>query len=172
MTPRFAPRHIVALFALALGWGGIAACGDDPPPDHYDCSIGDPLEGTTCECNGNDCVCPSSGDCGILCIDSCDLQCAGSGSCHFICDDACDVACTGSGDCLAEVGVASSIACTGSGDCEARCDGDCAVNCTGSGACTVRCAVGAVCTLEGCSGGPIQDCGNGVQVCGGACPPG
>jgi hypothetical protein len=44
------------------------------------------------------------------------------------------------------------------------------VACPGSGECIVRCDVGAVCNLTNCSGSTTT-CPNGVEVCGGACPP-
>jgi hypothetical protein len=155
---------------LALGWACalVGACGDDPPPDDDDCTVGDPLEGPTCECSGTSCVCPSSGDCGIHCITDCDLQCAGSGSCDFDCTTGCDVACTGSGNCDVEVGGDSNVECTGSGDCDVTCTGDCTVKCPGSATCTVRCADDAACNVESCSG-EVTSCPENVQVCNGGC---
>ncbi len=171
MRPSIRVHHLLAGLGLALLVGGMAACGDDPPDNDGDddCSIGDPIEGPTCECDGASCVCPSSGDCGILCLTACDLQCAGSGSCDFVCSDDCDAACTGSGNCDVTVGASSHVACTGSGDCDVTCVGDCTVSCPGSGTCTIYCEPGVLCDFETCSGS-AEDCGGGVQVCNGNCP--
>lgn len=147
MRQHIRTHHVVALSLLALLWSGIAACGDDPP--EHDCTVGDPNEGPTCECDGADCVCPSSGDCAIFCVADCDLQCAGSGSCDFDCGPGCDVACTGSGNCVLTVGDGSTVDCTGAGDCDVACRGDCDVRCPGSGECVVHCEPGAVCTTDG-----------------------
>jgi hypothetical protein len=170
---RFHVRHGLAA-ALFLGAVGLfAACDDDPPPYYYDgiCEPGDPAGGRDCECIGSDCICPSSGDCAIYCVDNCSLQCAGSGSCDFLCDAACDVKCTGSGNCVSEVPHGSKVACTGSGDCDVLCHGDCSVACPGSGTCTVTCAPGAICDLEitNCEG--VEECAGGsTLVCNGGCP--
>ncbi|WP_437293043.1 hypothetical protein [Sorangium sp. So ce426] len=146
MRQHIRTHHVVALSLLALLWGGIAACGDDPADD---CTVGDPNEGPTCECNGAECICPSSGDCAIFCTAECGLQCAGSGSCDFDCGPDCDIACTGSGNCTLTVGHGSTVDCTGSGDCDVVCKGDCDVRCPGSGDCVVHCEPGAVCTTDG-----------------------
>jgi hypothetical protein len=169
MKLRISARHIIASLSLVLA--GFAACSDDPPPrgDGDDCLIGDPFEGSACECNGNECVCPSSGDCAIFCIASCSLQCAGSGNCDFDCGPDCEASCTGSGNCDIEVGPGSSVSCTGSGDCDVTCEGDCTVQCPGSGTCTIYCAEGAVCDFDSCSGN-VEQCPLGVQVCQGNCP--
>jgi hypothetical protein len=148
---------------LGLGAGilmaSLVACGDDDPPS-----------GGDFECTGNDCVCPSSGDCRIHCDDECNLQCAGSGDCDFTCETPCAVACTGSGLCVMSVADASNVQCPGSGGCDVDCAGDCTVECPGSGACVARCEPGFVCTIERCSGN-LETCAGGVQVCNGACPP-
>jgi hypothetical protein len=167
-------RHIIALTALtALPLAALpfAACGDDPDFDDDDCEIGSPLEGPTCECSGADCVCPSSGDCAINCIEGCNLQCAGSGSCDFFCIAGCNTECTGSGNCFVNVGDGSNVACTGSGDCDVLCEGECSVTCPGSATCTVGCAPNTTCsiTIDKCSGS-VTDCPDGVKVCNGGCP--
>lgn len=92
-------------------------CGDD---EHGGCA-GD------CECSGEQCVCPATGDCEVECVGHCDLQCAGSGDCYFGCGEDCLAECTGSGTCFVHVGERSSVRCTGSGDCEIACHGDCDV---------------------------------------------
>jgi hypothetical protein len=146
-----------------------AACGDDyEPPPGNDCTVGDPVEGPTCECAGDECVCPGSGDCAILCVEGCGLQCAGSGDCAFDCVDGCDVSCTGSGSCDLEVGHDSTVACTGSGDCDITCYGDCDVACPGSGTCTIRCGDDFDCTFTGCAE-TGETCANGDVVCNGSC---
>ncbi len=158
---------LAPLAALAMI---VASCEDDPHDGGpYDCAVGDPIEGRECECTGNECVCPSSGDCAVYCVDDCGLQCAGSGSCDFLCTYDCDVNCTGSGNCDVEVGQGSTITCSGSGDCDITCTGDCSVACPGSATCTVHCAVDATCQLEPCSG-EVQQCPNDVQICNGGCP--
>lgn len=165
-------RHVAALFALSLAAFPFAACGSDPEfYDLEDCEIGSPLEGSTCECSGADCVCPSSGDCAINCVEGCNLQCAGSGSCDFFCAAGCNTECTGSGNCDIDVGDDSNVACTGSGDCDVTCAGKCKVTCPGSATCTVGCAPNTTCTItiDKCSG-EVQDCAGGVKVCNGSCP--
>lgn len=161
-------RHVIA--ALAVPLLVFAACGDDGPSGHDgDCAIGDPIDGRDCECNGNECICPSTGDCAILCAAECDLQCAGSGSCEFDCGPDCAASCTGSGNCDIEVGSGSIVSCTGSGDCDVTCHGDCTVRCPGSGTCTIFCDPEVVCDFESCSGN-VETCPDGVQVCQGSCP--
>jgi hypothetical protein len=134
-----------------------AACGGDTAEGHV-------------ECSGASCVCPSSGDCLVDCSGSCDLQCAGSGRCDFICGPDCLVACTGSGPCIVDVGQASTVSCPGSGGCDVVCHGDCNVACPGSGECIVECEPGFECSISQCSGSTVS-CPNGIEVCGGACPP-
>lgn len=145
----------VAAMGLALFLG---SCGGDE-----EC-VG------ACECRGAECVCPSSGDCAILCAADCDLQCAGSGNCDFECGDGCIADCTSSGLCQVDVGHASTVQCTGSGDCDIACHGDCTVRCPGSGDCIMRCEPDSTCNMEACSG-EVTDCGGGISICGGtACP--
>lgn len=112
-----------------------------------------------CECAGNDCVCPASGDCSIDCTADCDLQCAGSGNCDFICGDLCNVECTGSGNCGQTMGPGSTGACKGNGNCSFACTGPCSVTCPGSGDCELECPAEA----------PLQTCSNDALACG-ACP--
>jgi hypothetical protein len=165
-------RNRSALLVCAVLALGATHCGDDGT--YYggsgpgDCSIGDPVEGPTCECSGDECVCPSSGDCAIYCIDSCGLQCAGSGSCEFDCIDGCDVSCTGAGNCDLEVGHDSTVSCTGSGDCDITCFGDCTIDCPGSGTCRARCADEYECNFFGCAEDG-ETCENGDVVCNGSC---
>jgi hypothetical protein len=122
------------------------------------------------ECRGTECVCPSSGDCVIDCLDACDLQCAGSGACDFVCDDGCLVSCTGSGPCISSVGHASTVSCPGAGGCDVDCNGDCTLDCPGSGTCIARCEPGFACAIERCGAGTTT-CPTGELVCNGACPP-
>jgi hypothetical protein len=122
-----------------------------------------------CQCSGNECVCPSTGDCAVDCTDACDLQCAGSGDCDFACSNGCQASCTGSGECLVVAGDDSLISCTGSGDCDITCVGDCVVECPGSGVCIARCDAGFNCEITRCE--DVVSCPDGVQVCNGACPP-
>ena len=155
MLPGAALAAVLLLPAYALAPG----CGDD-----------EGCEGA-CECVGADCVCPSTGDCAVNCIDACDLQCAGSGNCDFECGGGCLASCTGSGECEVDVGGSSTVECTGSGDCDVACHGDCTVRCPGSGDCIVRCDPDADCNMESCSGS-VTDCGDGVSICGTAACPG
>jgi hypothetical protein len=155
---RWTASLVVVLSASAVA---ITGCNGD---DRYAGSGGE------FECSGAECVCPSSGDCRIHCLDACDLQCAGSGACDFICDDGCNVSCTGSGSCVVSVGDDSTVSCPGSGGCDVDCNGDCTIDCPGSGDCIARCEPGFACSIERCSGNVI-DCPNGVKVCNGACPP-
>lgn len=166
-------QALAAAIYLAAALGFWACADDPPPPPPADgvCEPGDPAGGLDCECVGDECICPSTGDCAIYCVDNCTLQCAGSGSCDFLCDAACDVACTGSGNCFSDVPGGSTIDCTGSGDCHTVCHGDCTVACPGSATCTVECAPMATCNLEitNCSG-EIEECADGSLACNGACP--
>lgn len=123
-----------------------------------------------CECTGAACVCPSSGDCAINCVDMCDLQCAGSGNCDFECGPMCLAACTGSGVCFVSVGDDSTVDCPGASGCDVVCDGDCTVQCPGSGECAVQCLPGFVCNITQCSGS-LQSCPDGLSICNGECPP-
>jgi hypothetical protein len=145
---------VLVLSFAALGCQGGACTGD-------------------CKCSGNECICPSQGDCAIDCTEACDLQCAGSGNCDFVCNNQCEASCTGSGECLVAVGDDSTISCTGSGDCDITCTGDCVVECPGSGDCLMRCVnedEGAQCRFERCEG-EIADCGENVSICGrSGCP--
>lgn len=160
-----APATMLALTAMAP-----LACEDEETLDDDDvCVPGDPHDGLNCECTGDDCICPSTGDCAIYCVDECSLQCAGSGNCEFLCVDDCVVACTGSGNCDSEVGPGSSVSCTGSGDCDVVCTGDCSVACPGSATCTVHCTPEATCTLENCSS-EVHECAEDISICNGACP--
>jgi hypothetical protein len=149
----------LAALAAVVPFGG---CGGSA------CEPGDPNGGLSCECVGNDCICPSSGDCAILCTDLCDLQCAGSGNCDFVCGAGCLTSCTGAGNCLITVGPGSEVDCTGSGNCDIECEGDCTVSCPGQGTCTVHCAPDAVCEIDQCSDN-VQTCPDGSVVCGGGC---
>jgi len=164
-------RQIAAASLCLLAAAGFAACGEDPPRDDGLCEPGDPTDGRDCEFVGSECICPSTGDCAIYCVDQCSLQCAGSGSCDFLCEDACDANCTGSGNCKVEVAHASTVSCTGSGDCDVICHGDCSVACPGSATCTVTCAPTAVCDINitNCSG-EVTDCPENTSVCNGGCP--
>lgn len=134
----------------------LPSCGDD---DDGGCRGG-------CECRGDECVCPSTGDCAVECVADCDLQCAGSGDCYFGCGDDCLTTCTGSGNCIIDVGEGSVVECTGAGDCDIACHGDCSVHCPGSGDCIVRCHEGVVCDFVACERNAIE-CPDGVLVCGG-----
>jgi hypothetical protein len=117
------------LAALAVGiWLG---CHDDDV--NADCEDGH------CECAGNDCICPQSGDCDIECTEDCDLQCAGSGNCAFSCGVDCAVDCTGSGNCEIAVDDASTIRCSGAGNCDIVCYGPCVIDCPGQGDCLLTC---------------------------------
>jgi hypothetical protein len=164
-------RAALTLPLLALGAWLAVGCEDEPDDsgDGYVCHPGDPVEGLTCECRADECVCPSAGDCAILCVEACDLQCAGSGSCDFACATGCDVSCTGSGNCALSIATGSTVACTGSGDCAVDCDGDCAISCPGSATCTVRCEPGFACTLESCPS-EVHECPGDILVCNGGCP--
>src|SRR5690606_33436938 len=142
------------LLAATLG----VACSDDTH------------SGGAFECQGNECVCPASGDCWVSCVGSCDLQCAGSGACDFACGVECEVACTGSGVCVVSGGEAGSVQCPGPGGGAGHRVGDCVLVCPGSGDRLVRCDPSADCPLDHC----IQDlvtCPSGVQPCSGPCPP-
>jgi hypothetical protein len=119
-------------------------------------------------CNGNDCQCPSTGDCRIDCGDACDLSCTGSGDCAFSCGLDCLPTCPGSGQCDIATGDEGQVVCAGSGGCNVTCLGDCTVECPGSGLCTVECQPGFDCELTRCE--DALSCPNGVQVCNGVCP--
>ena len=155
---RFTNSFFAATLAFAMAAVAAAGCTNSG------------CEGA-CECRGTECACPSSGDCFVGCVGDCDLSCTGSGDCDFECTEGCQASCPGSGACVLDVGPVSSVSCTGSGGCDVLCQGDCDVECPGSGVCVVRCPVAdAVCTIERCSGDVI-DCGGGVAVCNGSCPP-
>lgn len=145
-TRRMRARAIIG-FVAALNFGIVLGCYQDP---------GLVCEDGECECAGNDCVCPSSGDCGILCTAECDLQCAGSGNCDFECGSDCVSECTGSGNCAVLMGPGSLGRCTGSGDCDFACTGPCAVECPGSGTCSLACPDNVA----------PEQCSNGDLACG------
>jgi hypothetical protein len=109
-----------------------------------------------CECSGNDCICPASGDCSIECTADCDLTCAGSGNCDFICGDSCNIECTGAGNCALTIGPGSTGECSGSGNCAFVCAGPCSISCPGQGDCTLECPADA----------PLQECSNNGMACG------
>lgn len=140
-------RFLIPIVAFVLGaWVG---CHDD---------VDAACEDGHCECSGNDCICPASGNCDIECTADCNLQCAGSGDCAFACGDGCVAECTGSGNCLVDVGEGGVVRCSGPGDCDIVCHGACTVECPGSGECALAC--------DG-EQGPLE-CGDALAC--GACP--
>lgn len=145
-------KHVLAgLAAFALGtWLG---CHNDEP--YANCEDGH------CECAGNDCICPASGDCDIECTDDCDLQCAASGNCAFSCGVDCLAECTGAGNCEIAVDDNSVVRCTGSGNCDIVCYGPCVIDCPGQGDCALTCDPDDDEPLEG----PIE-CGDHRSACG------
>jgi hypothetical protein len=134
---------------LAFGTGLWVGCRDDHPD-----AI---CEDGHCECEGNDCICPDSGDCDIECTADCALQCAASGNCIFACGDDCVTECTGSGNCEIDVGARSLVRCTGSGNCDVVCHGECTVECPGNGDCALSCVD---------DDGAYNECENGDRACG------
>lgn len=138
----------VSLLLASTTLGVIVGCHHD----HVDALC----EDGHCECSGNECICPASGDCSIECTADCDLQCAGSGNCEFACGDSCNIECTGSGNCALIMGPGSTGTCTGSGNCDFVCTGPCAISCPGQGDCTLACPDDA----------PLQACSNKGMACG------
>ncbi len=145
-----------ALLTFACAAALAVACGDDDRGGPVDANC----EDGHCECSGNECICPSTGDCDIDCLGDCDLECAGSGDCTFACGDGCAARCTNSGNCHVEVGDGGTVECTANGDCHITCLAQCSVWCTGSGECNVTCDDGST---------PIE-CGGSEIACGSCSP--
>jgi hypothetical protein len=125
---------------------------------------------------------PSCAECeaGKCCTDDCQGQscnqqlCTGC-SCTLTCEHAsggCNFICRGGSTCVATASLAAAVlVCTDGASCDLHCDAQqsCSAICNIDSTCIVRCGKGKSCNLQ--CGGTQVDCGNGVKVCNGSCPP-
>jgi hypothetical protein len=136
----------------------------------------DCFDGEDCavECsNGSSCdvECQRGEDCGVTCKGGarCEVDCYRSEDCAVECSDGatCNVQCGGGwGRTCDQIQCRSGATC----NLECRDAGDCrGARCEAGAACLLECRNGWSCGFGYCPGGATQ-CGNGVVVCGRACP--
>lgn len=130
----------------------------------------------------NNCNCNQSNICDLTCAPGtdCVATCNQSSSCNIGCEDtlSCTTTCVKSATCSTDCRGAD--VCTPTCNKDSRCEVDCAdpstgscqVQCVNNAQCILRCVPGSDpdCGFSTCQGG-VTACGNGVFVCGIACPP-
>lgn len=157
----------VKVVGVLLGALLLTHCSDDATIEQCEptnaCSCTDGTErDTRCTCVGGS-TCEVTGG-GI------EFYCEGNAACELNCGDDCLIVCPGTTSCGVTAGDQAEVRCPGTASCDITCEADCAVEVDGAADAVIRCEAeptGAVCEIIGCS---PEDCGEGVYVCGTACP--